>query len=83
MTTFFIFMPAMLLSGFVLPIRNMPFVIRLVTYLNPMRNRFVIIRGLLLTGIGAAVLWPQILGLGMIGSVTLVAAVSRFRKTLV
>ena len=35
MTTFFFFFPAMLLSGFIYPIANMPAVIQWLTFLNP------------------------------------------------
>jgi ABC-2 type transport system permease protein len=37
MSTFFFFMPAMLLSGFAFPIRNMPPIVQYLTYLNPLR----------------------------------------------
>ena len=82
MTTFFFFMPAMLLSGFAFPIENMPDVIQVITYLNPMRYLFVILRGLFLKGVGFQVLWPQIAALAAIGVVTLVLSSMRFRKTM-
>jgi ABC-2 type transport system permease protein len=82
MTTFLFFFPAMLLSGFIYPIANMPHSIQWLTLLNPLRHFLVIIRGVFLKGIGADVLWPQLLALLLIGSVVMIFAVARFRKTL-
>jgi len=82
MTTFFFFFPAMLLSGFIYPIANMPPAVQWVTIVNPLRHVLVIIRGIFLKGVGADILWPQMLALFLIGFAVLAFAVSRFRKTL-
>jgi ABC-2 type transport system permease protein len=81
MTTFLFFFPAMLLSGFIYPIANMPEPVQWVTLANPLRHVLVIIRGVFLKGVGADVLWPQMLALLVIGVVVLAFAVARFRKT--
>jgi ABC-2 type transport system permease protein len=82
MATFFFYMPAMLLSGFMFPIANMPPVVQWLTYLNPLRYFLVIIRGIFLKGVGVSILWPQMLALLVIGLVTLGLASRRFHKTL-
>jgi len=82
-STFFFFQPAMLLSGFVFPIANMPKVIQYITYVNPLRYFLVIIRGIFLKGVGLDILWPQMLALLVIGVTTMALARTRFRKTLV
>jgi ABC-2 type transport system permease protein len=82
MATFFFYMPAMLLSGFMFPIANMPIVVQWVTYLNPMRYFLVIIRGIFLKGVGVSILWPQMAALAVMGVLTLWLASRRFRKTL-
>ena len=82
MTTFFFFQPAMLLSGFVFPIANMPEAIQYLTYLNPLRYFLVIIRGIFLKGSGADVLWPHMLALFLLGSGVLTVSALRFRKRL-
>jgi ABC-2 type transport system permease protein len=82
MTTFFFFFPAMLLSGFVYPIANMPEVIQWLTLVNPLRHFLIVIRGVFLKGIGLDVLWPQLLALLAIGLGVLSFAVKRFHKTL-
>lgn len=82
MSTFFFFMPAVLLSGFMFPIANMPVIVQWLTYLNPMRYVMVILRGIFLKGVGMDVLWPQIGALAVMGVATLAFASKRFRKTL-
>lgn len=82
MATFFFFFPAMLLSGFIFPIANMPIIIQWFTYLNPLRYFLVIIRGIFLKGVGFTILWPQMAALLVIGFITLRLATKRFHKTL-
>lgn len=82
MSTFFFFQPAMLLSGFVFPIANMPEAIQYVTYLNPLRYFLVIIRGIFLKGSGPAVLWPEMLALFVLGAAVFTISTLRFRKRL-
>ena len=82
MSTFLFFFPAMLLSGFSFPIANMPLAIQWLTYLNPIAYFLVVVRTIFLKGVGLAYLWPQLLGLFAIGSVTFFLAVRRFHKTL-
>lgn len=82
MATFFFLMPAVLLSGFAFPIRNMPVVVQYLTYLNPLRYFLEIVRGIFLKGTGIAVLWPQMVSLLTFGLVVLSVSVLRFRKRL-
>ena len=82
MSTFFFYFPAVLLSGFMFPIANMPRVIQWLTLANPLRYFLVIIRGLFLKGVGASVLWPQMLVLAGMGVFMLWAASRRFDKTM-
>ena len=82
MTTFFFIMPFFMLSGLVFPIANMPVIIQWVTFLNPLRYFLVIIRGIFLKGVGLKVLWPQFIGLLIIGLIVFTAAVRFFRKRL-
>ena len=49
---FFILMPAVILSGFAFPIRNMPEGVQWLTWLDPLRYYLVIIRDLFLKGGG-------------------------------
>ncbi len=82
MSTFFFYLPAVLLSGFMFPIANMPAMIQWLTYLNPLRYFLVIVRGIFLKGVGPGVLWPQMAALAVMGLVILWLASRRFKKTL-
>ena len=82
MSAFFFYLPAVLLSGFMFPIANMPEAVQVFTYLNPLRYFLIIIRGIFLKGVGVAVLWPQMLALLILGSLVLTLAVKRFHKNI-
>ncbi len=82
MSMFFFFMPAILLSGFIFPIANMPEAVQLLTYANPLRYFLIIIRGIFLKGIGLNILWPQMVGLAILGVVLFTFSSLRFRKRL-
>ncbi len=82
MSSFFFYFPAVLLSGFMFPIANMPDVVQWLTYLNPLRYFLVIVRGVFLKGVGPDILWPQMASLAVMGVMTLGLASRRFRKTL-
>jgi ABC-2 type transport system permease protein len=82
MTTFFFFFPAMLFSGFIFPIANMPPVIQWLSLVDPLRYFLIIIRGIFLKGIGWNLLWTQFVALLVIGLIVITFAVKRFHKTL-
>jgi ABC-2 type transport system permease protein len=82
MSTFFIMFPAILLSGFVFPIANMPLPVQWLTLADPLRYFIVVLRGIFLKGVGISILWPQLLGLAAIGTFVVTLAAKRFHKTL-
>ncbi len=79
---FFAMMPMLILSGFVFPIENMPYVIQLITYLLPLRYFFTIVRGIFLKGVGLDVLWDEALALFIFGAGILILSIKRFHKRL-
>jgi len=65
---FFVMMPMIYLSGFIVPIENMPVAIQQISYALPLRYYLVIVRSIFLKGVGIETLWPQalaLLGLGV------------------
>ena len=82
MTTFFFFFPAMLFSGFIFPIPNMPEFFQWLSLLDPLRYILVIIRSVFLKGVGLDVLWTQFAALLAMGVAVMSFAVTRFHKTL-
>ena len=81
MTMFFFFLPAIILSGFMYPVQNMPMIIQYATLLNPIRHYLVVVRGIFLKGAGIDVLWPQIVTLAVMGTSILAFATTRVHKT--
>jgi ABC-2 type transport system permease protein len=80
MSTFFFYLPAVLLSGFMFPIANMPVAIQYVTYANPLRYFLVIVRGIFLKGNGPSALWAEMLALLILGVFVTAAGTLRLRK---
>lgn len=81
-SSFFIMMPFVMLSGFAFPVENMPEVIQWVTYAIPLKYYMIIVRAIFLKGAGWPELWPHALALLISGIVILGLAVMKFRKRL-
>lgn len=79
---FFAFLPAILLSGFMFPREGMPVVIQWVGYAIPLTYFLVIVRGIILKGIGLEMLSSQIIPLALLGAVFFAVSVVRFQKRL-
>jgi len=75
-------LPSVFFSGFVFPIRNMPLLLQLITYLVPARYFLSIIRGIYLKGIGIEILWGEVLFLVAFAVVVFGFASTRFKKRL-
>jgi ABC-2 type transport system permease protein len=54
-------LPTFILSGFVFPIRNMPAVVKAVTYFVPARYFLAALRAIILKGAGFGAIWDQFL----------------------
>jgi ABC-2 type transport system permease protein len=78
----FVFIPAMLLSGFVFPIASMPAAAQVLSLVNPLRHFLVIVRGVFLKGIGLEILWPQMLTLLGLGIALLTLSAVRVKTRL-
>lgn len=76
------FLPAMLLSGFLFPIENMPLVLRVLASIFPARYYVSSLRGVMLKGMGIESLWPQLVPLTVFALLILLAAVRNFRRRL-
>jgi ABC-2 type transport system permease protein len=82
MSTFLLFQPAFMLSGFLFPIANMPEPIQYVTYVNPLRYYLTIIRGIFLKANGFDILWPEFVMLLGLGLAILTVSTLRLRRRL-
>ena len=80
--SFFIFLPSVLLSGFMFPREAMPEFFFQLGRLLPITFYLQIMRGIVLKGVGIAALWPQVLALVIYTSIVLSVSVVKFRKKL-
>lgn len=55
------FLPALILSGFIYDIPNMPVIIQLISHVFPARYLVTILKGIFLKGIGLNILWSELL----------------------
>ena len=80
--TFFFFLPSMLLSGFMFPFRAMPVWAQWVGEVLPLTHFLRIVRGIMLKGNPAALLWPELWPMLAFMVVAGVVALKRYRQTL-
>ncbi|QJW48644.1 ABC transporter permease [bacterium BFN5] len=80
--SFFVFLPSILLSGFMFPREAMPKLFYYIGNLIPLTYFLQILRGIVLKGIGLEFLWPQVLSLIVFIMITLVLSVKKFKKTI-
>ena len=79
---FFFMVPAIILSGFATPIRNMPAIVQDLTLVNPMRYFLVVLRGTFLQGTPFHLLIPELWPLAVIGIASLAIAGWLFRNRM-
>jgi ABC-2 type transport system permease protein len=82
MLTWFTLLPTIFLSGFMFPLSAMPPVLQAVSYVIPLRYYLIIIRSIVLKGVGASALIPEIVALTLFSTFVMTAAALRFRKRL-
>lgn len=82
MLAFFFMMPAILLSGFMTPIANMPEWLQLVTHFNPVRHLVDVLRGVLLKAATFSDVAPQLVALGGLGITVFLLAVMAMQRQL-
>jgi ABC-2 type transport system permease protein len=73
-------LPTFILSGFIFPIASMPVPIQVITYIVPARYFLVVLRGIVLKGIGFGIMADQFLALGVYSVVVLGLASVRLAK---
>ncbi len=80
--TFFVFLPSILLSGFMFPFSGMPRPVQWLAEVLPLTHFLRLIRGVMLRGASLWELWPDVLALLAFTTVMMSAAILRFRKRL-
>ncbi len=80
--TFMLNLPGIFLSGFFFPVEAMPLPLQFLAYLIPLRYMLVILRGIVLKGVGLEPISSPVTALAIFGFVILLGASLRFRKSL-
>jgi ABC-2 type transport system permease protein len=79
---FFLLQPMMYISGFTFPVENMPKFLQLLSFGVPMKYYLVVVRSIILKGVGITSLWFEAAALLFMGVTILIASVLRFRTKL-
>ena len=79
---FFLFLPQILLSGFMFPYDGMPRLAQWIAEIFPLTHFLRLIRGIMLRGAGLGDLWFELLSLLAFVIIVLAIAVRRLRKSL-
>ena len=79
---FFLFLPSILLSGFMFPFDGMPVAAQWIAEVLPLTHFVRLIRGVMLRGANLFDLWPDVLALLAFTVIMMTLAISRFRKRL-
>ena len=82
MGTFMFEFPAILMSGVMFPIENMPDAMRAIAYINPLMYYVKLVRNIMLKGANPDLVAVNTTILLALGIVVMVIAVQRFRQTL-
>jgi ABC-2 type transport system permease protein len=80
--TFFVFLPSILLSGFMFPFAGMPVVAQWIAQALPLTHFMRLIRGVMLRGAELGDLLPSVFALCAFTAVMMTVAILKFRKRL-
>lgn len=79
---FALMLPTILLSGFIFPISSMPWPLQWLSIIMPPKYFIIILKGIMLQGVGLEVLWKETLVLTGMTLIFLVAGIKNFKIRL-
>jgi len=82
LTVWMLLLPSLFLAGFFFPLEAMPKVLQWISYFFPLRYYLVIIRSLMLKGVGVPAIKEDFIALAIFGVAIMSLASMRFRKRL-
>jgi len=77
-----LFLPTVMLSGFMFPIENMPLPLRTVSNIVPAKWYYIIVRSVMIKGVGIAAVWKETLVLAGMMLFFLTLAIKKFKIRL-
>jgi len=75
-------LPTLIFTGFLMPLENMPKVFQLIAHIIPSRWNYIIIKSVMLKGMGLQYVWKETLVLITMSSVLLIVALKNFKIRL-
>jgi ABC-2 type transport system permease protein len=75
-------LPSLFLSGFLFPLEAMPRILQWLSYIFPLRYYLIVIRALMLKGVGIGPIREEVIALAVFGVAIMSLAARRFRKRL-
>jgi ABC-2 type transport system permease protein len=77
-----LFLPTIMLSGYMFPIENMPLPLRIISNIVPAKWYYSIVKSVMIKGIGLGAIWKETLILGGMMTFFLTMAIKRFKIRL-
>jgi ABC-2 type transport system permease protein len=77
-----ILLPSILISGFLFPRESLPIALQYVGLALPLTYFIIVVRGIIIKGVGIASLWRQIIPLVILGIAVFTVAITRFQKKI-
>ena len=75
-------LPTMLFTGFMFPIENMPIPLQVISNIVPSKWYYIIVKGIMIKGVGLAELWQETLILLGMTAVLLIVSIKKFKIRL-
>jgi ABC-2 type transport system permease protein len=75
-------LPTMLLSGYLFPVENMPLILRVISYIVPSKWYYIIIKDIMLKGLGFSAVWKETLILAAMALALLGISLKSFKIRL-
>lgn len=75
-------LPTLLLTGFMFPLENMPWIFRVISYVIPSRYYYIIVKAVMLKGLGFSYIWKETLVLAGMAALLLTLALKNFKIRL-
>jgi drug efflux transport system permease protein len=75
-------LPTLLFTGFMFPLENMPKIFQIISYIIPSRYYYIIIKDVMLKGLGFGYVWKETLILSGMAVILLAVALKNFKIRL-
>jgi len=82
LSMFALLLPTILLSGFIFPIENMPYILQLISHVMPSKWFIIIVKAIMLKGVGIEYFWKETLIILTITVFFIVMSVKKFKLRL-